>query len=109
MKRIFSALFLFALCLSLHAVPARREPFELTLPDGSQLTIRLHGDEHYHFRTTLDGFLINDKNDYFYYVKQRRNGKQVLSHRKAHNEQERSKREVRWLARHGVNKFNQNK
>lgn len=51
------ALLLFALFgLRAWAVPARPGSFELRQPDGTVLTVSLHGDEHFHYYTTADGF-----------------------------------------------------
>ncbi|MFZ4457302.1 MAG: M6 family metalloprotease domain-containing protein [Bacteroidales bacterium] len=53
---------------SVFAVRAIPSPVKVTQPDGSQLTIRVHGDEHSHYQTTDDGFLIkqNVKGVYVY-------------------------------------------
>ncbi|MEI6752256.1 MAG: M6 family metalloprotease domain-containing protein [Paludibacter sp.] len=40
-------------------------PVVITQPDGSKLTIRLHGDEYYNFQTTIDGYLIMPDNKEF--------------------------------------------
>ena len=40
------------------AVPANPEPATVTQPDGSTLTVVLHGDEFYNFNTTADGYTI---------------------------------------------------
>lgn len=42
------------------AVKATPFPISVTQPDGSQLTVRLHGDEFYHFQTTEDGYLLKE-------------------------------------------------
>ena len=34
---------------------ANPNPITVTQPDGSEVTLRLHGDEHFHFQTTADG------------------------------------------------------
>jgi len=40
----------------------------VTQPDGTQLSVRLIGDEHFHYFLTDDGYpLIND-NDVYYYA-----------------------------------------
>lgn len=48
-------------------VPAYPNPVHITQPDGSVLTIRIHGDEFRNFRTTVDSFLIK-KNDRGFYT-----------------------------------------
>ncbi len=42
------------------AVKAYPFPITVTQPDGSQLTIRLHGDEFHHYQTTDDGYLLKE-------------------------------------------------
>ena len=38
-----------------HAVPAHPAAVKVRQPDGTTLTIRLHGNEHQHYNTTADG------------------------------------------------------
>lgn len=40
------------------AVRAYYQPIKIQQPDGSTLLTRLNGDEHFHYRTTTDGYLI---------------------------------------------------
>ncbi|MDR3654065.1 MAG: M6 family metalloprotease domain-containing protein [Paludibacter sp.] len=56
--RLFiSTIFLFfAVCLN--AVPATPYPVKITQPDGTVLTVRLHGDEYFNYKTTLDGYAL---------------------------------------------------
>ncbi|MFZ4582545.1 MAG: hypothetical protein ACOYM7_07835, partial [Paludibacter sp.] len=51
-----------------YAVKAIPHPVVVTQPDGSELTIRVHGDEFGRYRTTEDGYLLsqNDKGFYVY-------------------------------------------
>lgn len=55
------------------AIPALPTPFAVTQPDGTQLTVRLHGDEYYNYYTTLDGYTVV-KNDAGYYVYAQKSG-----------------------------------
>ena len=50
------------------AAPANPEPVVYTQKDGSTVTIRHFGDEHYHFTKTMDGILIvgDGKGSYVY-------------------------------------------
>ena len=41
-----------------HAVKANSVPFEVTHPDGTTLTVVLHGDENFRWHTTTDGIVI---------------------------------------------------
>lgn len=45
------------------AVPAKREPFTVTQPDGSELTVMLRGDERSHFLLTEDGYFLTETAD----------------------------------------------
>jgi len=51
-----------------YAIKANPNPIVVSQPDGTTLTIRLHGDEFGHFRTTDDGYKIkqNEKGFYIY-------------------------------------------
>ena len=46
------------MCLCAHAIPADPTPVKVTQPDGTTLTVTLHGDEFFHFTTTLDGYTV---------------------------------------------------
>lgn len=61
--------------LKTEAVPAYPYPVTITQPDGTTLTIRLHGDEHRKFRSTMDGYVIkkNNKGFYTYAVRNKKN------------------------------------
>lgn len=50
------------------AAPANPEPVVYTQKDGSSVTIRHFGDEHYHFAKTMDGILVvgDGKGSYVY-------------------------------------------
>ncbi len=61
MKRIFIlCCMMLSICMLtvLQAVPAKQGIFTIEQPDGTTLRISLHGDEHFHFTTTEDGYLI---------------------------------------------------
>jgi len=47
-----------AIMLPVYAVKAYPRPITVTQPDGTQLTIRLQGDELRHFKTTEDGYVL---------------------------------------------------
>lgn len=57
-----------ALCMALQgmALPADNTPRVITLPDGSTLTVVLHGDEYGSYMTTLDGKIVERCDDGFY-------------------------------------------
>ena len=70
-------LFLFIFLQAGYANIADPTPATVTQPDGTQLTIRLHGDEFYHFNTTLDGYTILKNPNNFYVYAERRDGRLV--------------------------------
>ncbi|MDR1005093.1 MAG: immune inhibitor A, partial [Prevotellaceae bacterium] len=54
-----------------HAVVADPTPHPVKQPDGTFLTVRLHGDEFYHFNTTIDGYtILKSPNGGFVYARQ---------------------------------------
>lgn len=56
MKRLYLFfIFYFSFFIGLWAVPAKPVIVTLTQPDGSELKVRLMGDENYHYYETLDG------------------------------------------------------
>ncbi len=67
-------------------VPATPHPILITQPNGDTLSIRLLGDEHYHYNTTLDGYVIvkNDKG-YYCYAKVGKEGHFVPTKRVVHS------------------------
>ena len=67
MKRHLCLLLTGLLCLIARAVPADPTPVVVTQPDGSTLTVVLHGDEFFHYTTTTDGYTVV-KNEAGYYT-----------------------------------------
>lgn len=68
MKSIFLTILLCLLGRAMaFASPAYPRPHQLTLSDGSRLTIVGHGDECCHYVTTLDGYTIVRQSDGFFY------------------------------------------
>ncbi len=59
MKRLLfiAVVSLFPLC-HIYAVPAKRTVFTTVQPDGSEIMIQKHGDEHFHYVTTERGDII---------------------------------------------------
>ncbi|MBO5296803.1 MAG: M6 family metalloprotease domain-containing protein [Candidatus Homeothermus sp.] len=88
MKNFISYICLFvaiiaAASVKVHAVKAQPGLITVTQPDGTQLSVRLIGDEHFHYFLTEDGYpLIND-NDVYYYASSTPDGKLLRSPMKA--------------------------
>jgi immune inhibitor A len=66
-KSILLAMFLAAFgFFQAFAVPADPTPVPVVMPDGSSVTLILHGDEHMNFTTTSDGYTVVRRADGFY-------------------------------------------
>jgi M6 family metalloprotease-like protein len=70
MKRIVLLLAITLWGIASQAVPADPTPVKVTQPDGTTLTLKLHGDEFFHFTTTLDGYtVLKNKAGYYTYAR----------------------------------------
>lgn len=59
MKAFLTTIILLAMAVTqATAVPAKRKPFTVRQADGTTLTLRLTGDEHFHYHTTADGIPV---------------------------------------------------
>ena len=86
-----------------HSVPAYRGLIMRDQPNGYQLRTYLRGDEHFHWTMTEDGWqIIETSKGWLKYAKRNRKGQLVSHWRKAHNAEDRSKCEKRWLEKYGV-------
>lgn len=66
--------------VAVHAVPAYNKPVRVTQPDGTVVTITLHGDERLHWGETSDGFtLLQDADGYWNFAKTDKRGNLVVS------------------------------
>lgn len=83
--------------LSAYSIPARPGRVSVPQPDGTMLTIVLHGDEFVHFTTTADDYtVLQTENGYQYAMKQ--DGVLVSSGVIAHDVLERNAAESAFLA-----------
>ncbi len=100
-KRILFALcfFLFQLSLStVLAVKAYPYPITITQPDGTQLTIRLHGDEYHDYKTTEDGFILKaNAKGFLTYATINAQGETVESNRIARDINKRTAEDIEFL------------
>lgn len=83
MKKIGLIAVLSVMVCSVWAVPARRGGIVKTQPDGSQITVYQHGDEHFHWVTNEKGEWLKMDNDGFYRVTEALSVKQVEARRVA--------------------------
>lgn len=80
------------------AVPAKPQPIIVTQADGTKLTIKLHGDEHFHYKTSLDGYIIQeDTNGNYYYVDVNNENRLVSSTIRVHEIEKRNIEEKNFL------------
>lgn len=102
MKQFLSALFVaFALLFAYQnaeAVQANPDPVEYKLPDGNFLTVILKGDEKVRWATTVDGYtILRNKEGFFEYAIQSKEGNLSLSGIRASNVEKRSEKENQLL------------
>jgi M6 family metalloprotease-like protein len=75
----------------LFAIPASPYPVSVTQPDGTVLKIRLHGDEYFSYKTTLDGYALTlNAEGILTYAEPDANGKLKSTNVKASNIEKRS-------------------
>ena len=98
MKKICSLLLMVLLCVIAQAVPADPTPVKVTQPDGSTVTLRLHGDEFFHFTTTLDGYTVVKNHAGFYTYAQMDGGRLVASNCIARDQHQRTAQDRAMLA-----------
>ena len=80
------------------AIPAHKAPCTVTQPDGSTLTLRLHGDEYLHFQTTDDGYtVLRNERGFYVYAQREADGQLAPTARVAHDQHSRSLDETAWL------------
>ena len=97
MRNFFLIIMLWCACKML-AIPANPTPVRIAQPDGSTVTIRLHGDEWLHFTTTTDGYTVV-KNERGYYVyAQLQDGKLLPTNVIAHDADGRDVNETDYLS-----------
>lgn len=63
MKKLLILIIVLHVALSAGSVPANPTPHVFIQPDGTQVTLRLCGDEFYHFTTTDDGYTVLQRAD----------------------------------------------
>lgn len=83
--------------ISMYAVSACPDVAKVAQPDGSTLTLALHGDEWFNFYTTTDGYsVVKDSDGYFKYALLE-NNTLVASSVQAHDMAKRSAAEQAWI------------
>lgn len=59
---LYVILVFLGLPMKMVAVPGTPFPVKITQPDGTVITIRIHGDEYFNYKTTLDGYALMPDN-----------------------------------------------
>ncbi len=94
MKKLILLFSAAVISVSLYAVVATPQPIQVTQNDGSVLTIKLQGDEHFSYRTTTDDhFVAIDNNGNYCYVEYQSDGSYLMTSVIAHNPDLRAKDE----------------
>ena len=83
MKKIGLLIVFSALVCSAWAVPARRGEIVKTQPDGTQIVVYQHGDEHFHWMTNEKGEWLKVDEDGFYQVTEALSAEQIEAKRMA--------------------------
>lgn len=66
--RTLASLALLGASLPALAVPARPGTFTRTQPDGTVITLSMHGDERFHYMTDTDGYIVARQADGWYRI-----------------------------------------
>jgi M6 family metalloprotease-like protein len=103
MKKILLTLMAAAACLGASAVPAIPTPQKATQPDGTEITVRIKGDEFHNYLTTEDGYTIVLSDNGFYYYGTLINDQVVPSKIVARDAQQRTASDKVWLEKTGKN------
>ena len=98
MKKTLLSFIVVLLGLAAHAIPADPTPVKVNQPDGSTLTIILHGDEFLHFTTTADGYTVMENAAGYYTYATLDGDRLVASNRIARDVQDRSIADLTFLA-----------
>ena len=89
---------------NLYAVRAIPTPITIKQPDGTQLSFYLKGDEHFHYKTTLDGYaIITDSTGILMYADIDSNGNFVNTNIKARDINQRSTADINVLKKLSTN------
>ena len=94
MKRILLLLAVSLTTAMAWAVKADPTPIVVTQPDGTRLTVVLHGDEHINWYSTLDGVLLVQTNAGYFVADIDDNGELTATRQLAHDRNERQAAEL---------------
>lgn len=99
MKKFTLLVTLLFISIGIFAIPAQRNTKKVKQSDGTELVVRLVGDESFHYYSTLDGVpLVCDANGDFHYARLTAEGRLVTTNTLAHSANIRSANETALVA-----------
>lgn len=99
MKRLSTLMAVMLLgAVSLWARPGYTKPVDVKQPDGTIVTLLMHGDEFMHFMTTTDGYTVTKGADGFYRYAEKLEGQLKATNVIAKNQEKRTANEQAFLA-----------
>ena len=81
MKKVLTTLLSFLIATTTWAVPARKTGVTIIQPDGSNITVYQHGDEHFHWQTNEKGEWIELSENGFYRLTEALSNEQIEAKR----------------------------
>lgn len=98
MKKFAIVIAFAAICAIANAIPASPYSATIAQPDGTTVTVQLHGDEFMHFTTTADGYtVVKDEAGFYVYASADESGALVATQQIAHDADARSQAERAFL------------
>lgn len=94
MRRFLFSVIATIICMGAWAVQADPRPVDVRQSDGTVVTVVLHGDEDFHYYTTLDGILLVQQGGAYYVASTGTDGQLTATTLLAHNSAQRSKAEM---------------
>ena len=94
MRRFLFSVIAMIICMGAWAVQADPRPVDVRQSDGTILTVVLHGDEDFHYYTTLDGILLVQQGGAYYVASTGTDGQLTATSLLAHNSAQRGKAEM---------------
>lgn len=105
MRKVLLTLCLIAMTTATWGARALTTPFTVVQPDGTQLTVILHGDEDFSWYTTLDDILLINENEHFLIAKVDEDGQLLSTNILAHNKELRKENERTAIALQEKSRF----
>ncbi|MBR1551755.1 MAG: M6 family metalloprotease domain-containing protein [Muribaculaceae bacterium] len=97
-QRLFTGLAALVITATASAMPAHPAPARVAQPDGDSITVKLVGDEFFHYTTTADGYtVLQDRNGWFTYAT-KQNGRLVSTGVVARDTRRRTPSDISLLA-----------